>query len=405
MHHPQKIGEIERPRWSTKNMSTFNLRDRYVQTILGSADDVLDADVPSDEFLDELFGSMVTAADVRIIIVGQDAYPDKTKRCAMAFSYPIDTPASDSNLSLIIAANKGKDDHNDLEAEPIDGWLGSWRDQGVLLINSRGNVPFIKSLMQSRMKTSGTTALVRGEDDTPIGILLGRSAIEETASLFPVSFSWGHPSARSIKNNDPSDPENWIHTDVFWRSNQHLLRTNRGFIDWSTVFGTTRVYLFCDGGHSVKNSISKAGVVVYSGFGSYLADNVVVNTYTYEDRKNVRLNTNNIAELTALRMSFDAIAETVGIDGDKTFIIYSDSKYSIGCITEWYHSWVKKDILAEKKNTALIGEIVEEYESMPHTIRIRHTRGHQPTPSKHATELEQLVYRGNTHVDSLVTCA
>lgn len=369
-------------------MANFNLRDNLVRYILEDADDVLDAEAPSFEYLDELFGVMETAADVRIIIVGQDAYPDRSKRCAMAFSYPRGVEASDSVLSIIKAANKGLDNEDTLEITPKDGYLGTWRDQGVLLVNCRG-APY-KSLIASICRLSEV-----------VGILLGREAIEATSEYFKVAYSWSHPSRRSTINNDPKHPEHWSHTDVFWRANQHLLRSGRGIVNWASVYGTGRIFLFVDGGYSSKQSRGKCGVVAYSSLGSYLADDICVDRYVHGS-ENVRITTNNVAELSAFRMAIDTISATPTWG---RWVIYSDSEYSIKSITIWYHDWVRNDKLVGKKNVPLIAKIVSEFDSLSGDVSVKHTRGHQPPPPEDASPLKKLIHRGNDHVDVLVSMA
>lgn len=371
-------------------MAPFNLRDNLVRYILEDANDVLDCEPPSQAYLDELFGVMETADDIRIIIVGQDAYPEKSKRCAMAFSYPQGVESTDSNLAIIKAANKGLDDEDTLEISPADGWLGSWRDQGVLLINSRG-APYKKLI----------SMVCRRAALQPIGILLGREAIESAADYFDVAYSWAHPSRRSTINNDPSHPEHWSHTDVFWKANQKLLQTGRGIVNWASVFGNGRIFLFVDGGYSSKRSRGKCGVVAYSSIGSYLADAVCTDRYVYGNR-DVRISTNNVAELSAFRMAIDVIVATPKWS---RWIIYSDSEYSIKSITIWYHEWVRTGKLAEKKNVPLIAAIVSEFDGLLGDVRVKHTRGHQPTPHEDASPLKKLVHRGNDHVDKLVSMA
>lgn len=398
-------------------MSTFDLRDNYVRFYLSEEEDVLSAEPPSNEFLDELFGEMKVAADVRIVIIGQDPFPDRMKRTAMAFSYPVGVAPSDSNLSIIVAANKGMDDHESVETFPDDGYLGSWRDQGVLLINSRGNMPFLTAMMKSYGDRQG---------GQPVGILLGKTAIDTASAIFETAYAWGHPSSRSLKNNDPTNPEHWNHTDVFWRANNHLLSSGRGFVNWASVYGSSRVYIFCDAGHSAKHRKSKAGYAIFTSLGACIGHRVVVNEYTpspeqafsvdatpkrYIASGVVKMTTNNIAELTALRMSFDVIRETHketplkdGVIPWK-YIIYTDSNYSLMTVTVWYNTWVANDKLTDKKNVPLVSRIVAEYNALPGEVKVRHTNGHQKQPGKGASSLEWLKYWGNTYIDELVSCA
>lgn len=364
-------------------MSDFNLRDTFVRYTFEDEEDVLEATEPSAEYLDELFGDMKMSSDVRIIIVGQDEYASRAKTTAMAFSYPRGLEPSDSNLSIILAANKGQDEMEDIPT-PTNGYLGSWRDQGVLLINCRSSV---NQRLISRLGKSA------------VGILLGREATNKCASMFDVAFSWGHPSAKSTKNNDPSDPEHWRHADVFWKANVALTASGRGFINWASVYDENRVLYFVDGGYSAKKGHGKAGAVVYSTLGSFLTQRIHDGSYGDD---NLKLTTNNVAEIIAMKTAFDIIAEN---KDTYRHIIYSDSQYTINTITEWYKKWVAEKKLDGKKNIPLVKKVVAQYDSLPKKPSIKHTRGHAKAPSEDASALEHLVHRGNDHIDRLVSMA
>lgn len=47
--------------------------------------------------------------------------------------------------------------------------------------------------------------------------------------------------------------------------------------------------------------------------------------------------TNQRAELTAIKRALEVVED------DQDVAIYSDSKYSISCVTEWWRGWIKKD--------------------------------------------------------------
>ena len=75
----------------------------------------------------------------------------------------------------------------------------------------------------------------------------------------------------------------------------------------------------------------------------------------------VKKASNNVAELTAIKEALEIYSNE---DIKIPLNIYSDSKYSMNCITQWYPNWKKKGIVETKKNHELITDIVNIYENM-----------------------------------------
>ncbi|MDV7103279.1 ribonuclease H family protein [Vibrio sp. TH_r3] len=87
--------------------------------------------------------------------------------------------------------------------------------------------------------------------------------------------------------------------------------------------------------------------------------------------------TNNTAELNALYQSL--LIGKQYLQQNKTVSIFSDSSYSIQCITTWAkgwasHNWQRKG--GEIKNVELIKEMYALYQTMSHQIAIHHVNGH-----------------------------
>lgn len=90
--------------------------------------------------------------------------------------------------------------------------------------------------------------------------------------------------------------------------------------------------------------------------------------------------TNNKAELTAILKAVQFCKEEYKKDNNNNFIIYSDSQYSINCVTKWCHSWKKKNWINTKKqevaNKELIKQIMEELYFTSSYIKIEKVKGH-----------------------------
>lgn len=331
--------------------------------------------------LDELFGTMTTTKDVKIIIVGQDSYNDRSKVTGMAFSYPIGMNASDSCLQMILAAIKGKDSHTTIYDDiNFHGYLGTWRDQGVLMVNA--DYPNISKFIET---------IVAEREDSVCGILIGKVATDSLGKLFKSSFSWNHPSRRSIINNDPSDPRHWNHCDVFYKANDYLISMGICPVNWASVTGHNTLWIFTDGGYSAKKKRGAAGFVIFSSLQGYLGS-WVKETKDYS--------TNNIAEATAIIQAM----KTVKDYKCGKIKIMSDSQYCVKTITEWFVNWVKKGVLDQHKNVDLFAEATLLYKDINKRTKctIIHVRGHQAPPEESASKLEKFFHMGNDYVDRLV---
>lgn len=123
--------------------------------------------------------------------------------------------------------------------------------------------------------------------------------------------------------------------------------------------------IFCDG--ACSNNPGKAG----SGLALYYGNNQPILIYgEYED-----YGTNNTAELNALYKALIIASESKS----KNIIIYSDSKYSIDCISNWAYAWKSKSWTkksGEIKNLDLIKKAHELYDDIKEMISIEHVKGH-----------------------------
>ena len=81
----------------------------------------------------------------------------------------------------------------------------------------------------------------------------------------------------------------------------------------------------------------------------------------------VKKASNNVAELTAIQEALKIYSKE---DIKIPLNIYSDSKYSMNCITEWYPSWEKKGIVETKKNHELISDIVSLYQDISKKTKV-----------------------------------
>ena len=100
--------------------------------------------------------------------------------------------------------------------------------------------------------------------------------------------------------------------------------------------------------------------------------------------------TNNYAELFAIDRAIKIIIDKNLTD--KHIHLYTDSKYSIDCITKWYKGWVKKDKL-DRPNIDVIKSIYDNIQKL--NIDFHHVFAHTKRNDKHSL--------GNSRADSLAT--
>lgn len=126
------------------------------------------------------------------------------------------------------------------------------------------------------------------------------------------------------------------------------------------------IKIYCDGACSGNPGKAGSGLAIYSN-----KKNPVLLYGAYEEH-----GTNNIAELNALYQALLIARQT---NSENIITIYSDSKYSIDCITTWAYSW-KKNGWSKKggeiKNLELIIEAHTLYEKLKAKIEIFHVKGH-----------------------------
>jgi ribonuclease HI len=114
--------------------------------------------------------------------------------------------------------------------------------------------------------------------------------------------------------------------------------------------------------------------------------------------------TNNRAELRAIQAALDLLDrfESVWSQEYTDFYIWSDSEYSINCLTKWAKGWRsngwKKRDGNLVQNLDLIKPCTERLSRMPR-VSLHHVRGHQDS------KRNEFPYDGNFRADALATQA
>ncbi len=150
--------------------------------------------------------------------------------------------------------------------------------------------------------------------------------------------------------------------------------------------------IFTDGAVSGNGNVnSKVGYGVY-----------ISNT---EKRISHRMSdggTNQTAELRAIQR---AIKHANKVGKNYSIVeIYSDSQYSISCITIWYKKWVENEWKNSKGdnvvNKEIIMKIIKLISECPCSVFFYHVRSHTEEP-KNKSSNEWFIWNGNRIADEL----
>lgn len=152
------------------------------------------------------------------------------------------------------------------------------------------------------------------------------------------------------------------------------------------------LYIFTDGS-SINNGSKNAN----SGFGIFIPEPEKMRVKI--SSKLPKGKTNNYAELKAILESLKILNctdENILKQAKKDkVVIVTDSQYSINCITQWSHKWIKKGWVSstgeEVKNKELIQEILPLY--VKYNVTFKHIKAH--------TSKKGFFYDGNRVVDKL----
>lgn len=131
------------------------------------------------------------------------------------------------------------------------------------------------------------------------------------------------------------------------------------------IKGSNMLHIYCDGACSNNPGEAGSGLALYDG-----SDLPKLFYGRYE-----KMGTNNTAELDAFYKALLLASESRA----KEIIIFSDSKYSIDCITKWAYGWKNKGWSkkgGEIKNLEIIKLSHTLYESIKDKIEVKHVKGH-----------------------------
>ena len=187
-------------------------------------------EIASNPRRDLLFNAfMIDPDDIKVVIVGQDPYPQSDHAHGLAFSVPKGISSLPPTLSNIF-----KEYESDLGfPRPDSGDLTPWRDQGVFLLNSILSCAPGETLSHKNLGWQNFTRLILEEVVTPktVAILWGEKA-RSVASIFSedLIITSAHPSPLSSYRG-------FFGSRPFSRANELLKNVGQKPIDWRLQSG------------------------------------------------------------------------------------------------------------------------------------------------------------------------
>tara|TARA_Y100001970_G_scaffold284460_1_gene401886 strand:- start:1622 stop:2257 length:636 start_codon:yes stop_codon:yes gene_type:complete len=125
-----------------------------------------------------------------------------------------------------------------------------------------------------------------------------------------------------------------------------------------------------------------------AGIGVYFNKHNHISIPNISERLNTVKQTNNVAELTAILKALELCSK---YEVTNKILIYTDSDYSMKCITIWYPQWKKEKKMKDRKNIDILQKINQYYEKLD--VEFRHIRSH--------TGLTDIHSKGNEMADRL----
>ena len=132
--------------------------------------------------------------------------------------------------------------------------------------------------------------------------------------------------------------------------------------------------VFVDG-----SSINNGKKNCRAGYGAYFPQAEYLNISAKLDETSEKVS-NNVGEIMACIKYIEKVQEN--IPDFRQIIIYSDSEYTINCITKWCSGWEKNNLVKKDKkpvkNLELIKKLYKYY--CTNNIQFIHVRSHQSEP-------------------------
>lgn len=150
------------------------------------------------------------------------------------------------------------------------------------------------------------------------------------------------------------------------------LSNNRPEAICSVVPSSPILNVYCDGSTKGNGKKNAAG-----GIGIWFGHNDINNV---SEAYTLSVPTNQKAELYALLRTLKILEKLIENGDNHSFHIYTDSEYTINCVTKWLPGWIKKNWIKADgkavKNVSLLKELSAVYNRNRRRYVIKHIKAH-----------------------------
>ncbi len=217
MSYQAPLRSLLRAEWADRLQSSLSLLDG-IDVSLGND--------PCNPKREDIFRALdMKIEEIKVIVIGQDPYPNPEDADGLAFSIPATQRKFPPSLRNIFLEYR-----DDLQLPiPVTGDLTPWRDRGVMLLNTILSCQPHKSLSHADLGWQQFTHEVLRAviTEQTIGILWGERA-KNHSTLFNPAFTISSPHPSPL-----SSYRGFFGSRPFSRTNEILLKQGRSPIDWS----------------------------------------------------------------------------------------------------------------------------------------------------------------------------
>ena len=169
-----------------------------------------------------------------------------------------------------------------------------------------------------------------------------------------------------------------------WLCNQSWFKVNHNRLynssikvvnEYSPIINNKKFIVYTDGACPNNGNIkAKASI------GIHFSEKNPIKIDDISQVLNTSKPSNNIAELSAIYKTFELLKEN---DAKIPIELYTDSKYCLATLLEWYEKWKKENILHTKKNISLVEKTYNLYKTFDN-LKIYHVKGHSKKMDEHS---------------------
>ena len=212
-------------------------------------------------------------------------------------------------------------------------------------------------------------------------------------------FTFGKYKNQSIHEVFQKDKQyiKWLCSQLWFKNNHYNLYEGsmNEFNEYTPKINKDKFIAYTDGA-CPNNGNSKAR----SSIGIHFSEKNSIKLKDVSQPLDMDHHSNNYAEMRAIYECLSLIQKNkINIPIE----LYTDSKYCLSILLEWYEKWVRNDLLKNKKNLTIIEKTYKLYQTFTN-ISIIHVPSHRGTNDEHSygNDIADKLARGALKKDIII---